>query len=752
MKEFINKHSKVISLLLIVFLVSLFGLTFAYTMQDIGVNIASGNYNVIYSGSATLPTGTLNPVVDSSISATTSSTDVMKVTFSVKGAQSNPTDIPIIYDVTLTDLDMPSELRHPLLKWRLYKNSNLLYEGSFEDVKSNRYILTNTQQNLPTYSASPDNYVFIIWISEQCTGDITTCSVDDSNDISGLLDKSFSGKIRIELSTKGKTSFDRNALAYQTLDNLGLTSSIKNGTPDFTKGSPEISSYIDGVKKTEYTRVNASNYYYTYADSYTFSFAGYSFDSSKASIGKYSDIYKSLIGKYVVSEQGNTSSSMAAITKLTGIYYIVDATYDSSSNEGKITYITYNSFAHTSASALYRYTTSDSYTFDNSTGKFSLDNPSLLQYSTNYADIENKYVVDYNGSSSTTAATSTNLTTIYKVLKAIYSGASSGGRLSYIEYVGSVSEYDNSDTGIFVSEDDIGTSYYFRGNVKNNYVKFAGFYWRIVRINGDGTIRIVYDGTSAHTNSEASTDRQVNTNYFNDLNDNGGVGFAHGMTSSSAFPNGSSNSTSYEEAHANNRISAIAYSELIWLDLNVANTTNLRYIADAIYCNDRSIASGLGYGENATSYAFEHRADTGSAPTLKCSQKNDRFTLSSTLGNGFYYDPEYYDQVYSFGLLTADELVFAGAPMEELENDGDDSTLPYENYLYNGDIRYWTMTPVGFFADEPFVVISYRGTIKSYVASTDREKAGVRPVISLKSDALTEGTGTMNDPFTISVQ
>ena len=140
MKEFINKHSKVISLLLIVFLVSLFGLTFAYTMQDIGVNIASGNYNVIYSGSATLPTGTLNPVVDSSISATTSSTDVMKVTFSVKGAQSNPTDIPIIYDVTLTDLDMPSELRHPLLKWRLYKNSNLLYEGSFEDVKSNRYI------------------------------------------------------------------------------------------------------------------------------------------------------------------------------------------------------------------------------------------------------------------------------------------------------------------------------------------------------------------------------------------------------------------------------------------------------------------------------------------------------------------------------------------------------------------------------------------------------------------------------------
>lgn len=741
MKEFINKHSKVISLLLIVFLVSLFGLTFAYTMQDIGVNIASGNYNVIYSGSATLPTGTLNPVVDSSISATTSSTDVMKVTFSVKGAQSNPTDIPIIYDVTLTDLDMPSELRHPLLKWRLYKNSNLLYEGSFEDVKSNRYILTSTQQNLPTYSASPDNYVFIVWISEQCTGDITTCSVDDSNDISGLLNKSFSGKIRIELSTKGKTSFDRNALAYQTLEQLGLTSSIKSGTPDFTKGSPEISGYIDGVEKTEYTRVNASNYYYTYADSYTFSLSGYTLTSP--SVGKYSDIYKSLIGKYVVSERGNTSSSAATSTNKVNIYYVVDATYDSSSNEGKITYIWYNSYELSSSKVLYRYTASDNYTFDSSTGKFSLDNPSVLQYSTNYSNLINKYIVNYMGSSSTTAATSTNLIKIHKILDAKYtSGASIPGRLSYVSYTKFVSGYDYSSTGIFVSEDDIGTSYYFRGDVTNNYVKFAGFYWRIVRINGDGTIRIVYDGTSAHTNSEASTDRQVDTIPFNDFNDNGGVGFAHGMTSSSAFPNGSSNSISYEEAHANNRISTIALQELRWLERNVTNTTNLQYIADAIYCNDRSITSGLGYGRNSTVYAFGARIDV-STPTLKCSQKNDRFTLSSTLGNGFYYDPEY-DQAISFGLLTGDELVFAGAPMNLADGM---SERFYKNYLYNGDIDYWTMTPVDYSGISE-IATGYNGMVSYRIA--DNDNIGVRPVISLKSDALTKGAGTMNDPFTIS--
>ena len=54
--------------------------------------------------------------------------------------------------------------------------------------------------------------------------------------------------------------------------------------------------------------------------------------------------------------------------------------------------------------------------------------------------------------------------------------------------------------GIYSAKDDLGTSYYFRGNVTNNYVKFANKYWRIIRINGDGTIRMIYAGTSAHAN------------------------------------------------------------------------------------------------------------------------------------------------------------------------------------------------------------------------------------------------------------
>ena len=65
------------------------------------------------------------------------------------------------------------------------------------------------------------------------------------------------------------------------------------------------------------------------------------------------------------------------------------------------------------------------------------------------------------------------------------------------------------------AKDAYGDSYYYSGNVTNNYVLFAGKYWRIIRYNGDGTVRVIYDGTVAHANSDASTDRQIGTTEFN---------------------------------------------------------------------------------------------------------------------------------------------------------------------------------------------------------------------------------------------
>ena len=62
-----------------------------------------------------------------------------------------------------------------------------------------------------------------------------------------------------------------------------------------------------------------------------------------------------------------------------------------------------------------------------------------------------------------------------------------------------------TDEGLFMAKDDEGESYYYRGAVKNNYVSFAGFIWRIIRRNGDGSIRMIYSGKSTSDTGEDIT-------------------------------------------------------------------------------------------------------------------------------------------------------------------------------------------------------------------------------------------------------
>ena len=102
---------------------------------------------------------------------------------------------------------------------------------------------------------------------------------------------------------------------------------------------------------------------------------------------------------------------------------------------------------------------------------------------------------------------------------------------------------EETDGYLCRAKDAYGDSYYYRGNVTNNYVKFAGYYWRIIRYNGDGTVRVIYDGTSAHSNSDISTDRQIGATTFNNYwkqddilvntnsfvhYDNAGIGYMYG--------------------------------------------------------------------------------------------------------------------------------------------------------------------------------------------------------------------------------
>ena len=111
------------------------------------------------------------------------------------------------------------------------------------------------------------------------------------------------------------------------------------------------------------------------------------------------------------------------------------------------------------------------------------------------------------------------------------------------KYSTSVISYDTSAVGMYADTDDDGKTYYYRGSISSNYVKFAGFYWRVIRVNGDGTVRLIYDGKNSHVNEETSSDRQIGTNAFSGyIFDNTYVGYMHGDYDKFAETNSGNNS------------------------------------------------------------------------------------------------------------------------------------------------------------------------------------------------------------------
>ena len=289
-----------------------------------------------------------------------------------------------------------------------------------------------------------------------------------------------------------------------------------------------------------------------------------------------------------------------------------------------------------------------------------------------------------------------------------------------------------STVGIYKTKDDIGDSYYFRGDVENNYVYFANYYWRIIRINGDGSVRMIYAGTSAHENGyddSSTNDMSIGTSAFNtNYNDNAYVGFMYGTTGAS----------DYATTHANTNDSTIKKALDTWYTNNIKNTDYEQYIADAIYCNDREISTaniaylGDGAGKHLTAYKAEERGSS-----LKCNQVNDRFTVnlkvSGVTGNGALTNP--------IGLITADEVRYAGGLIYIGESANNTKYYLYTNY------RYWTMSPDKFDGGLAYVFLLTRQGSFDTSENGVRLDYGVRPVISLSSGALSSGTGTKNDPF-----
>jgi hypothetical protein len=343
------------------------------------------------------------------------------------------------------------------------------------------------------------------------------------------------------------------------------------------------------------------------------------------------------------------------------------------------------------------------------------------------------------------------------LLGALRDGVSSG----VYEYVfAKTSDYSipgqeistSSEAYLTSAEDDYGTSYYFRGAVENNYVVFANMCWRIVRITGDGSIKL--------TLYNYNSDKENITNLCNVVGTSLAFARYSGTTYTSAFNSitgsntyvgfmyGTAKSSSYSVEHENLYDSTILTNLKTWYDANF-NETQQSLLADTIWCNDKRLSSGVGYSTNGSYYgAYGRLYKVASAsPSLKCGDEIDdnkisKFTASDTVyGNGKLRGTNGIgDKEYKIGLLTADEIAFAGAIY---------GTANRTYYLYkNASSNYWWSLSPHFSDNIARVWGVYTSGDLSYAFVSYAN--GVRPAISLVSTAkISSGDGTSTNPYVI---
>ena len=284
--------------------------------------------------------------------------------------------------------------------------------------------------------------------------------------------------------------------------------------------------------------------------------------------------------------------------------------------------------------------------------------------------------------------------------------------------------------------------YYYSGNTTNNWVKFGGFYWRIIRTNEDGGVRLLYSGTS-HDTSEG----YIGSSAFNSTNNNPmQVGYMYGTSGSLA------------NNRTNTNDSTIKTAVDTWYQNNLLTDYDKFISKTAIYCNDRSVGGGTYSTSSQFYYGSTTRLGDNKAPSYKCGANisnglfestqatEDKFSASTSGGgNG--------KLKYPISLMTADEISFAGGLW------GTRLTSPYAWYYTNsandsvvGTFDWWTLSPYiwnGSISDILFINGS-RNTGKLYSDGRVNFSLAVRPVISLALCAkIKSGIGTPVSPYEI---
>ena len=298
--------------------------------------------------------------------------------------------------------------------------------------------------------------------------------------------------------------------------------------------------------------------------------------------------------------------------------------------------------------------------------------------------------------------------------------------------------FDSTDQVLYTAKEDNKTVYYFAGNATTNWVKFGknennqDLYWRIIRTNSDGSVRLLYHGTST-----TATDAYIGKSAFNgSYNNIAYVSYMYGSLGS--IPSARENTN-------NSTIKGVIDK---WYKDNL-NTNYGKYISTtAVYCNDRSTSDNTYFGART-------RLDTNKTPSYDCSTTEDKFTVDSSTGNGKLTHP--------IALMTADEVSFAGGIWGNRNanawyfRNAKEGTLTTSSsstdasYSSTGSTWWWLLSPFYWYGSYACVFYVYGSSVPGNLNRISvNGMYGVRPVISLKSCVIwAGGDGSANNPYTI---
>ena len=364
-----------------------------------------------------------------------------------------------------------------------------------------------------------------------------------------------------------------------------------------------------------------------------------------------------------------------------------------------------------------------------------------------------------------------------------------------------------TDEGLFVAEDDDGSSYYYRGAVKNNYVSFAGFTWRIIRQNGDGSVRMIYSGKSTTDTGEAVTigNSEFNNKYWDptyegykynedfELHENNGTTGYTWFTNTQKYNYG----TGYTFDASTKKFSLTGtIRQLTWKDNHdeivkgqlyscLETSCNVVYKVTG-YQNDTTMTvKPISYSSKSLATAQTNNTNSTIKTTVDNWYKNNLTAYTSKLadetfcndrsissGTGYKLDSYTFYGSYNRNAdrrapslkcaQESDKFKVANAsakldyPVALITADelamagGVFNTSNTNYYLYNGQYQ-WSLS-LGFFSSNSsdahvwFVFPSGNLLPWGYVSYS----LGTRPVINLKADTLiTKGDGTALNPFKV---